>query len=110
MKINLYNLSINQAFTIKGIAIILIVLHNFIHYACDLKENEIFFDPNVLPHIVNVICNDPSAIFNGILSYLGHFGVQLFILLSGFGLTKKYLSVEKIIYKEYIIPRLVKIY
>lgn len=110
MRLNLYNLSKEQISAIKGIAIIMIVLHNFIHLQSGVQENEMYYSRDILIHMLEVTKLDYSTLFNNILSYFGHFGVQLFIFVSGYGLTKKYLNKERINYKKFIAVRLIKIY
>lgn len=110
MKFNLYNLTKEQISVIKGFAIIIIVLHNLLHLLVKVKENEMSYDLVNFLNLFTVTFENPATIFNNILSYFGHYGVQLFIFVSAYGLTKKYLNQDKINFKKYIIPRLVKIY
>lgn len=109
MQLSLYNLSKEQISVIKGIGIILIVFHNFIHLQSGVGENEIFYSQTILINMLEVIEQDFTTLFNSLISYFGHFGVQLFIFASGYGLTKKYLY-KKINYPQYIISYLIKIY
>ncbi|MFV0469206.1 MAG: acyltransferase family protein [Dysgonomonas sp.] len=110
MNLSLYKLDRNQINIIKGIAIVIIVLHNFLHVISGVKENDISYDLNEFLRFLSVVADNPLTIFNSVLSYFGHFGVELFVFSSGFGLTKKYMANDKISYKDYIVPRLTKIY
>ena len=107
---NIGSLSLKQVFVIKGIAIIMIVLHNYVHSISGIGENEMNFNSSILPDLINNIKNNPSVLLTGLFSYLGHFGVQLFIFVSGYGLTKKYMADEDINFKKYILTRIVKVY
>lgn len=110
MSINLYNLNIKQTNVLKALAIIPIVLHNFLHWTNDLGENENSLDPNRIYHFFDIIANEPLMWFNAFFTYTGPFFLPLFIFLSGYGLTKKYMKNDTISYKNYIIPRLAKLY
>jgi len=107
-----FNLEKNQITIIKGIAIIMIVLHNFLHWSSPfIRENELDYDFSRLKKLGEVIFSEPAYILSGLFSYFGHFGVQLFIFVSAYGLTKKYLkSGENINYIDFIRFRFLKIY
>ncbi|WP_331350755.1 acyltransferase family protein [Cellvibrio sp. UBA7671] len=94
---------------LKGIAITLIVFHNFMHLLPSPRENEFYFDPGRIFLLFDLILSEPenSAVF--LFSYFGHFGVQVFVFVSAYGLTKKMLS-ENIKYWYFIFSRLKKIY
>ena len=94
----------------KGIAILLIVTHNFFHL---IKkglpgENEFDFDPERFKSFLVLIVQEYPDIIRIVLHYLGHYGVQVFIFLSAYGLTRKYLSADPI-YKYYLLERFNKI-
>ena len=76
---------------LKGLSILLIVLHNFFHFPSlnlSIKENQADFDPNRWENLLSVcnLTNFPRIFF----SYFGHFGVGLFIFLSAYGLAISY--------------------
>lgn len=109
MKINLYQLSKDQITLFKGVAILLIVLHNYVHLISGVTENELLYNAGVVKKFITSL-QYPDRIFNSLISFLGHYGVQIFIFCSGYGLTKKYKAADKINYRKYIIPQAVKIY
>lgn len=109
MKISIYDISKNQISIIKGLAISMIVFHNFLHLTNGIGENEMAFFPDRIYILFDTILNAPSMFFNGLFSYGGHYGVQLFIFASGFGLAKKFGKKDKIEYK-YILPQIIKLY
>lgn len=106
----LKNLSKEQIFVIKGIGIIMIVLHNYIHVLSGIGENEMNYNFQYVLNLKDSFFDGPFSFLNGIITYFGHFGVQLFVFASSYGLTKKYYKHIHINYKEYILTRLVKIY
>jgi len=110
MHISLYNLTKDQVFILKGIGITLIVLHNFIHLLSGTAENQMNFSIDKFQSFLIAIVNNPLAIFNNTLSYFGHFGVQVFVFCSAFGLTKKYIANKSINYWNFIIARTVKLF
>ena len=93
----------------KGIAILMIVTHNFMHLFPAPKENEFGFYPDRFFDLLHLVYNEPENIVRVLLSFFGHFGVQIFIFLSAYGLTKKY-STHKLTYWPFIWQRIVKIY
>ncbi len=96
------DLSINDVTLYKGIAIIMIVMHNFFHWLPPkIGENEQDFKAERLETYFHVIYNQPELFFQSSLSFLGHYGVQIFLFLSAYGLTKKYFN-SKIFYIQFL--------
>ncbi len=81
-------------------AILLIVLHNFYHVLPQAPiENEFSFNiENTNYYLKTVIDSFSSTSLTSLItdffSFFGHYGVALFIFLSGYGLTIKYSSKE----------------
>ncbi len=93
----------------KGMAILMIVSHNFMHLFLIPKENEFDFNPDRFFNLLTLLLNEPENVFRVTLSFFGHFGVQIFVFLSAYGLTKKYFS-SKPIYWPFIFERILKIF
>ncbi|WP_345195956.1 acyltransferase [Kistimonas scapharcae] len=93
----------------KGIAILMIATHNFMHLFPKPKENEFGFYPDRFFDFLHLAYSEPENILRTSLSFLGHFGVQIFIFLSAYGLTKKYSSKQPD-YWPFIWQRIMKIY
>jgi len=93
----------------KGIAIFMIVTHNFMHLFPQPRENEFSFSLTRTLDFIHLISNSPETSFRVTSSFLGHFGVQIFVFLSAYGLTKKYLSTKMSCW-PFIGQRLFKIY
>ena len=93
-------ISYNDTNRFKGMAILLIVLHNFYHVLPQAPiENEFFFNiENTNYYLKSVIDSfspiSITSLFTDFFSFFGHYGVALFISLSGYGLTIKYSSKE----------------
>lgn len=95
----------------KGLAILMIVLHNFLHRFPTPQENEMTFTPENIYNFLDIFRYDPAGIIRALFSFFGHFGVQIFIFLSAYGLTKKYLKSQgSINYICFIKNRFIKIY
>ena len=95
---------------LKGIAILCIVCHNFFHHLSPSPgENEFLFSPNTVHTFFQMLGDQPVEFINLIFSYLGHFGVQVFILLSGYGLALSMLKHEKD-WTTFMVDRLKKLY
>ena len=76
---------------LKGIAITGIILHNFCHWLPGIThENEFHFDIEYVSGIQHALAQPDSQLLLHLLSYFGHYGVAIFIFLSGYGLVLKY--------------------
>jgi len=81
------SISKNENLALRGLCILMIVLHNFIHVYLPYAENEMWFDSVKAEFFITKIFYHPIL---GFLSYLGWLGVPMFFFLSGYGLHKKY--------------------
>jgi len=104
------SLTVEDTTFYKGIAILMILFHNFFHWVKPSPgENEIVFDNQIVINYINIIKSDYFEFFQATFSFLGHYGVQVFIFLSAYGLTKKYIS-KNINYLDFIKKRISKVY
>ncbi|MBQ7420067.1 MAG: acyltransferase [Prevotella sp.] len=75
----------------RGIAILAIMLHNYCHFIGSIvKENEYQFFVSHNEGLWRVLTNPDAFLPVHLLSYFGHYGVPVFLFLSGFGLVMKY--------------------
>ena len=74
---------------LKGLAICAIVFHNFFHLLGPVHENEFTFDPSRFPVFLQTVIH-PSMAVQALFSFYGHYGVQIFIFLSAYGLAKSH--------------------
>lgn len=80
-----------QCSVLRGIAIIGIFLHNFCHWLPKIvKENEYQLDLDRSRQLWHYLHHVDSLLPVQLLSFFGHYGVPLFVFLSGFGLVLKY--------------------
>lgn len=100
-----------QTAIIKGLAILFIIFHNFFHWMepVDSMENEFFFNLDHVKVFLRSLVDSPQDFINIIFSYLGHYGVQIFIFISGYGLTRSFLAKERT-WGCFMIDRLKKLY
>jgi peptidoglycan/LPS O-acetylase OafA/YrhL len=89
----LRNLDTEDTLTLKGMAILWIALHNYFHVTGSVRENQFNFDPARLQTFLTAFQN-PSESIQATFAFLGHFGVQVFIFLTAYGLAKKYWETE----------------
>ena len=77
----------------RGIAILAIMLHNYCHFIGRIvKENEYTWTSAKCDKLWTII-QQPDAFFPfHLFSFFGHYGVPVFLFLSGFGLVMKYES------------------
>lgn len=79
--------------SMRGIAIVAIVLHNFIHWLGPMvKENEYTFNRHNANRILVELMNPSVDLLAHLFSFFGHYGVPVFLFLSAYGLVKKYES------------------
>ncbi len=76
-----------DAAILKGIAISAIVFHNFFRLFGPAYENEFSFDSSRFPIFLQQFVHPATAI-QAFFTFFGHYGVQVFIFLSAYGLAK----------------------
>lgn len=74
---------------LKALAIVAIVLHNFFHPVSLAHQNEFTFRPERFAVLLHTIVQ-PELAFQAFFSFFGHFGVQIFIFLSAYGLARSH--------------------
>ena len=80
-----------ESAALRGIAILGIILHNYCHFlGFAVKENEYKFDPARPMQFFDKLFSLDSDLFIHLFSFLGHYGVPVFLFISGYGLVKKY--------------------
>lgn len=76
---------------LRGMAIFGIVMHNFCHLLPGIvKENEFTWKMSNNASFLESIQSADSNLPIDIISFFGHYGVAIFLFLSGFGLVMKY--------------------
>ena len=84
-------LSRTESSALRGIAILGIILHNYCHFlGFAVKENEYKFDTGRPMQFLDKLFSLDSDLFIHFFSFLGHYGVPIFLFISGYGLVKKY--------------------
>ncbi len=107
---NFKHLSKEQTTILKGIGILLIVLHNYFHnLQPTIGEQEFQFSPVAAQKFWEAINNHPEEWVRIFLSYFGHYGVQIFVFLSAYGFTRKYTN-RQLNHLEFFTQRTAKIY
>ncbi len=83
-----------QSLVLKGIAIFCIISHNFFHLFPPVTyQNEMTLNPENFSHFIQDF--SWTEIVNCLFSFLGFYGVYIFVLLSGYGITKSFINTEK---------------
>ena len=84
-------LSRAECSALRAIAIMGIVLHNFCHWLdIEAKENEYLFRVSNNDGLWHALTSPDGMLPVSLLSYFGHYGVPVFVFLSGYGLARKY--------------------
>ena len=110
MDIQISHFSKEQTAILKGLGILLIVLHNFFHNLTPvIGENEFSFSAETFWNFYQSLRVSPENILRAIFSYFGHYGVQIFIFFSSYGLTRKYYQ-KPLIVSQFMADRINKIY
>ncbi len=87
----------NECTAMRGIAILAIVLHNYCHFISKIvQENEYQFFVSHNEQLWQVISHPDELLPVHLLSFFGHYGVPVFLFLSGYGLVKKYEQGDKV--------------
>lgn len=75
----------------RGVAIVLIILHNLFHsFPTVLKESEFYFNASLIKRFFRILSEGSPTYGYDLLSFLGWYGVPVFVFLSGYGLVKRY--------------------
>lgn len=84
-------LSRTECTAMKGIAILGIMLHNYCHWLKGIvRENEYTWLQWKNDRLMEALQNPDDLLPMHLVSYFGHYGVPVFLFLSGFGLVMKY--------------------
>jgi len=102
-------LSSDKTLIMKGIAILMIATHNFMHLFPFPKENEFDFSFERTSSMLHLLWTEPENSLRVLSSFFGHFGVEVFIFLSAYGLIKKNLT-HPPVYWSFIVERIIKVF
>lgn len=95
---------------LKGIAILLIVLHNYYRWVIPtIGENEFWFNALAFNRSWIFLRTNPLELFHVFFNFLGHYGVQAFIVISAYGLTLSFRK-SRPAYGMFVLHRFDKLY
>ncbi len=83
-------ITLEESNSMRGVAILFIVIHNLVHLLVPIKENEFAYTPHMLSSFLDSIITAPGTLTANVFSFLGWYGVPVFLFLSGYGLVRKY--------------------
>ena len=76
---------------LRAFAILAIVFHNYLHWISDSPgENEFTYVPERVQALIDGLWLAPLDCIRLLATYFGHYGVQVFFFLSGYGIMVKY--------------------
>lgn len=90
----LQDLDTRDSAILKGLAITAICLHNFLHLITPVRQNEFAFDPARFTLFLQT-AQHPSTALQAFFSFFGHYGVQVFVFLSAYGLAKTHWNTDE---------------
>jgi len=93
---------------LKALAISAIVFHNFFHVLGPVHENEFTFDSSRFPIFLATVVH-PSTTIQALFAFFGHYGVQIFIFLSAYGLAKTHWN-DTETWSAFMLSRVKKLY
>jgi len=100
----------DESLIYKGVGILLIVFHNFFHnIKPTVGENEFGFAREHFTNLLTFLADTPDDLVRHLFSYFGHYGVQIFIFLSAYGISRSY-GGKKISFWGILKPRLLRLY
>ena len=101
-------ISREQGHCIKGLARLLIMVHNFVDILLDISSNEMVYSQKATDaFMANLFTADA---FWCIISFAGWIGVPLFFFMSGYGLTKKYGTDGTLVFGAYFKNHVFKLW
>lgn len=110
LSIQYSKLTIEQVNLIKGVGILLIVLHNFLHnLPPEFGQNEFYFSPSLVVNYSEWMWSSPEYFLTAFFSAWGHYGVELFIFVSAYGCTISYQKKSKSI-DTFMVEQFNKVY
>ena len=84
-------LSRTECSALRGIAILGIFMHNYLHWLNPMvKENEYQFHQRNIDRMQELLASPSWDLPLQLFSFFGHYGVPVFLFLSGYGLVLKY--------------------
>ena len=84
-------LSRKECSAMRGVAILAIMLHNYCHWLKGIvRENEYTWQQFKFDELWHLTLNPDELLPMHLVSFFGHYGVPVFLFLSGYGLVKKY--------------------
>ncbi|MEA3273833.1 MAG: acyltransferase [Pseudomonadota bacterium] len=84
-------ITLDESVMLRAFAILAIVLHNYLHWIADAPgENEFTYEPERTQALIDGLLNAPLDCIRLLITYFGHYGVQVFFFLSGYGIAVKY--------------------
>ena len=106
--VTLWDLDPLDSAILKALAIAGIVLHNFFHAVSPVHQNEFTFDPARWAVFLQTV-RQPALAIQAFFSFFGHFGVQIFVFLSAYGLAKSHWN-DPLPWTDFMAGRVRKLY
>ncbi|MCO6495040.1 MAG: acyltransferase family protein [Bacteroidetes bacterium] len=106
------HLNIEDTNILKGLSILLIGFHNYLNNINQFNSfgiSEFYFNDRSLNNWLNFLTWNPIDWIVCVLSFLGHYGVSAFVLISGYGLSMGFKN-RVVSYFPFFFSRIKKIY
>jgi peptidoglycan/LPS O-acetylase OafA/YrhL len=108
--LTLHHFSREETSFLKGIGILMVVLHNYYRWINPIiGENEFGFSATYIMSSLALLRTNPLETFDVFFKLFGHYGIQVFMVISSYGLTVSYAKSNPD-YGNYLLHRFNKIY
>lgn len=103
-------LTIRDTNIMKGMSMLMIMFHNYFHQITPKTgENEFHFSAEYFQRLLGFLASEPLDAIRHLFSYFGHYGVQIFIVVSSYGLYISYKD-RDIAWLRFMKKRILKLY
>ncbi len=107
----MYLLTSQKSLQLRGMAIFLIIIHNFCHWLPNaIRENEYSWSIDPIQQYGQYILNGGPHLILNLFSHYGFYGIVLFIFLSGYGLATKYDQLERLSPVHFLVQHATKLW
>lgn len=104
-------ISKTESQVLRGLGILLIVMHNMCHFFNHaIAENEYTWSVDRILYYCKYVAQGGPHLLLNLFSHYGHYGIVVFLFLSGYGLTRKYEKADRISFVPFMLNHALKLW